>query len=147
LKAAIPRGHSVFAEWCYATHSIRYSALPDFLLVIAAREDFSGQWLSWSGTARLAAGLGIPAVPELWRGTPMDQNALRAASDRVALSTSECGGDREGLVVRLAGPFKELPKSMAKWVRAGHVTTDEHWTRAKIEKNALAIRYSGMPVQ
>lgn len=48
---------------------------------------------------------------------------------------------QEGYVVRLASEFefKDFSKSVAKFVRSDHVTTDEHWMNKKIVPNKLKI--------
>ena len=45
----------------------------------------------------------------------------------------------EGYVVRLAGRFAyaDFARSVAKWVRSGHVQTDQHWMYAEIIPNQL----------
>ena len=45
----------------------------------------------------------------------------------------------EGYVVRLADSFDvgDFSKSIAKYVRAGHVQTDEHWLDKPMVKNEL----------
>jgi hypothetical protein len=44
------------------------------------------------------------------------------------------------VVVRLAGAFPEaaFATSLAKWVRRGHVTTDDHWLHQTIRPQPLA---------
>ena len=44
---------------------------------------------------------------------------------------SALGGKREGIVIRLAESFDDadFSTSLMKWVRKGHVTTSEHWTK------------------
>ena len=44
---------------------------------------------------------------------------------------SQLGGQIEGVVVRNASLFHndDFADNVMKWVRKGHVTTDEHWTR------------------
>jgi hypothetical protein len=48
---------------------------------------------------------------------------------------------REGVVVRQAGEFKDadFSRSLGKWVRAGHVTTDEHWLFQEIKPQRLRL--------
>ena len=45
----------------------------------------------------------------------------------------------EGYVVRVAGEFllQEFGRSIAKFVRKGHVQTDEHWMKQEIVPNKL----------
>ena len=48
----------------------------------------------------------------------------------------------EGYVVRLADgfPFDAFARSVAKWVRPGHVQTDQHWMHAQVVPNGLRDR-------
>ena len=52
------------------------------------------------------------------------------------------GGSREGVVVRRAGAFPDevFSRSLAKWVRKGHVQTDEHWMHQAIVAQKLASK-------
>jgi len=52
---------------------------------------------------------------------------------------SQLGGDREGYVVRLAGGFhyRAFRRSVAKYVRKGHVQTDDHWKSQAVVANKL----------
>ena len=45
----------------------------------------------------------------------------------------------EGFVVRVTGeiPYAQFGRRVAKWVRAGHVQTDEHWLSRPVERNGL----------
>ncbi|WP_444997398.1 hypothetical protein [Aliikangiella sp. IMCC44359] len=46
----------------------------------------------------------------------------------------------EGYVIRLEEPFhySDFADSVAKWVRAEHVQTDQHWMYGEIKPNGLA---------
>jgi hypothetical protein len=56
-------------------------------------------------------------------------------------STSRFGGDREGYVGRLADRFhyRAFRRSVAKYVRKNHVTTDDHWSHKKVVANKLQV--------
>jgi hypothetical protein len=56
---------------------------------------------------------------------------LKDIVDKLVSEPSELGGEREGIVVRNAGLFHndDFKENVMKWVRYGHVKTDEHWTR------------------
>jgi hypothetical protein len=43
----------------------------------------------------------------------------------------------EGIVMRLEGSFKDLNKSTVKYVRKGHVQSDNHWSFQKIKVQKL----------
>lgn len=75
--------------------------------------------------------MNLQAVPELYRG-PWDEDEVR----KLRIDTDS----REGYVVRIVEPFsfEDFRVSIAKWVRAGHVQSDEHWMHAPIVPNRLA---------
>jgi hypothetical protein len=139
IRHLIPQGVSVFCEYCYAVHSIAYDALPDCSLVFGVRDDARGTWWDWDRTAALAVELGLPTVPVLFRGTVGSERELERLTTSLAAEPSAFGGAREGVVVRLAGAFPDaaFAQSLAKWVRDGHVTTDEHWPHRAIRPQRL----------
>lgn len=141
LAPRIPAIVSVFGEWTYARHSIGYERLPDYLLLIAVREDKSGTWWSWERTCELALTLGVPTVPQLWAGKVSTEQELVRVTQEHARAASDLGAsEREGVVVRWSNAFgqTQLHGAMAKWVRAGHLKTDDHWTSRGIIRNQLA---------
>lgn len=132
-------GLSLFCEYCYAVHSIEYGALPDYSLVFGARDDREGRWWDWDMVVAQAADLGLPTVPELYRGQVGSARELEALTLSLAAQPSVFGGSREGVVVRHAGEFRDVDfqRSLAKWVRHDHVTTDEHWMHQSIRAQKL----------
>jgi hypothetical protein len=136
----LSEGLSLFCEYCYAVHSIEYAALPDYSLVFGARDDESGTWWDWDMVTAQARDVGLPTVPLLFRGTVQSAAELEALTSALAKEPSALGGEREGVVVRRAGEFSdaEFPKSLGKWVRKGHVQTDEHWLHQAIRPQRLA---------
>ncbi|WP_394850209.1 RNA ligase family protein [Pendulispora brunnea] len=139
LGYLISEGTSVFCEYCYAVHSIEYRALPDYSLVFGVRDDQSGTWWEWDMVTAQAADLGLPTVPVLFRGILETERQLQALTEDLAAQPSAFGGIREGVVVRRAAVFgnTEFPRSLAKWVRKDHVTTDEHWMHQSITPQRL----------
>lgn len=139
LRGHLDEGLSVFCEYCYAVHSIEYEALPGYSMVFGVRDDAKKVWWSWVMVELQAQLLGLPTVPVLFRGQVSSERALRTLTDDLAREPSLLGGPREGVVVRVAGEFPEerFPASLAKWVRAGHVQTDEHWLQQEIRPQRL----------
>jgi RNA ligase len=131
--------HSIFCEYCFAVHSVTYDALPDYSLVFGVRDDAAQAWFSWDEVQSQAESLGLPTVPELFRGTVADARALERLTTELALQPSAFGGTREGVVVRRACGFSdsEFAESLGKWVRKDHVTTDEHWMHQNIRAQRL----------
>jgi len=140
VSRRIPEGTQVFAEWLYAKHSIKYEALPSYLLVFGVRDLRTMQWASWSEVELWAEELGVSTTPVLARETWLNRDwKIRELVESHTRMPSRCGGLCEGAVLRLAGSFSDVnfEASVAKWVRKGHVQTDEHWSTQPIVRNGL----------
>jgi len=133
IRDSIPEGWRVVGENCFAKHSIHYTELPSYFLVFAVidENEFSQDWET---TLQFCLERGLHTVPELYRG-PWDENVVRECHT----GASQCGGEQEGYVVRDYLGFYQgrLQESVAKYVRKGHVQTDEHWMTQKLVKNEL----------
>ena len=134
----------LFGESLYAVHSIRYGRLESYYYLFAIRE--GDRWLAWDEVQFYAGVLGLPTVPVLYSGQAADlpgDDRVPAAEKLKAFilnavaqpsSLSDPAGEvspREGAVARVARSFtnEEFPARVFKWVRKGHVQTDQHWTR------------------
>ncbi len=139
LAHELPDDLSVFCEYCYAVHSIEYDALPGFSLVFGVRDDARGHWWSWDEVTAQAEALALPTVPVLFRGIAKTERELRALTESLSAEPSRFGGVREGVVVRRAEGFDDaaFPRSLGKWVRKDHVTTDEHWMHQAVKPQRL----------
>jgi hypothetical protein len=126
-------GERIVGEYLYARHAIGYDALPSYFLGFAwiVGSDF----MAWDATLERFSELGILSVPVLYRGA-FSQRVLDGV---IAELDSET---QEGFVVRSTAAFPEtaMPAHMGKYVRAAHVQTDTHWTRAPLVRNRLAGR-------
>lgn len=131
----IPQDWRVCGENLYARHSLEYDALPSYFLVFSIWNE-ENVCLSWDETVEWAELLGLKTVPVLHDGT-YDEVQLRG----MKLDPEQV----EGYVVRLAQSFRydEFRQSIAKWVRAGHVQTDEHWMHGDVAPNGLAESEGG----
>ncbi len=134
----------LFGESLYAVHSIQYGRLESYYYLFAIRE--GDRWLAWDEVQFYAGVLGLPTVPVLYSGRAADlpgEDQVPAAEKLKAFildavsqpsSLSAPAGEvspREGAVARSASSFttEEFPTCVFKWVRKGHVQTDQHWTR------------------
>lgn len=130
----------VFLENMYAVHSIEYKNLDHHFYVFGVRE--ADHWLSWEETCFYAAMLDLPVVPVIQRITPpatrqqFEQDTLSLVSGRGAFDPYDAQGNgqptiMEGMVSRNAAgyPVSEFSHNVFKYVRKGHVKTDQHWTR------------------
>lgn len=130
----------IFGENLYAIHSIEYRKLETHFYVFAVR--CLDQWLSWEEVKFYATLFDLPTVPELRVETvegltreTLQQQVVSLAQEPGVFGTrdSQTGTDctREGVVTRNIGeyPVSEFARNVFKYVRKGHVKTDEHWTR------------------
>jgi hypothetical protein len=126
----IPDKWRVCGENLYARHSLGYDELPSYFLLFSIWSE-ANICLSWDDTIEWAELLGLSTVPVLYDGV-YDEDYLRAMN----LDLKKA----EGYVVRLAECFHydDFRQSIAKWVRAGHVQTDEHWMHKDVIANSLA---------
>ena len=130
----------LFGENLYAIHSIEYKRIEDYFFVFAVR--LHDQWLSWEEVKFYAAMFDFPTVPELLIQPTKDlsETILKQQITDWAKEESVFGSldpfaaqdcTREGVVTRNVGeyPVSEFMHNVFKYVRKGHVKTDEHWTR------------------
>jgi hypothetical protein len=131
LSSSIPAGWRLCGENLQARHSIAYDSLPAWFLLFSIWDE-QDQCLPWDQTLEWAELLELQTVPVLWRGA-WEERALRRLCE--GLDTRR----QEGLVVRRAGPYSyaEFGQCVAKWVRADHVTTDQHWMHGPMVPNGL----------
>lgn len=123
---SIPPGWRVCGENVFARHSLAYDDLASWFYAFSVWD--GDRCLDWDATVRFARARGLPVPPVLWRGM-FDEKALRAV--RLDLTR------QEGFVVRTVDGFArdEFPDRVAKWVRRGHVHTDQHWMHAPVVAN------------
>lgn len=138
IKYDLKLGHQYFGENLFAVHSIKYDALPDYFLLFAIR--FDDLWAPWEEVCLEARRLEISTVPLLWAGVAKSAKELEKITTELAAMPSECGGEREGVVVRVASGFadEDFPRCVMKYVRAGHIEAgDDHWKHKEVVKNGL----------
>lgn len=126
----ISNGVYIFGENMEGIHSIEYSDLTSYFYIFGVRDN--GVWLPWSEVEDYSYLLDIPTVPVLFKGIVNTQMELEDLTLSLCVNVkSSLGGEREGVVVRNAGSFKneDFSHNVIKWVRENHVTTDIHWQR------------------
>jgi len=129
LKHDIPEDWKICGENLYATHSLHYTNLPSYFMVFSIWDE-NGVCLSIDDTLLICKYLGLEHAPILWRGI---YNEEFVKNFKVNTEI------QEGYVIRLADSFtfEEFDTSVAKFVRKGHVTTEDHWMYKKIVPNEL----------
>lgn len=130
IRYEIPEGMRICGENVYALHSIRYDNLDSFFFGFSMWE--GDTCLDWDTTMEWFNLLGITPVPVLYDGVYSKRVALQVQHN-LDLET------QEGYVVRLARSFtaNEFATSVAKYVRKGHVQTDEQWMLKPVVPNSL----------
>lgn len=145
IKNDLKEGNiELFGEDIYAIHSIIYPNIKEHFYLFGVR--ILDKWMSWDEVKWYADIFDFPTVPEI----SIDDVGLVTESEvknRVivesalpsefgsfqALAKSEMGNacSKEGIVTRNFDEFDvELQhENLFKYVRKGHVSTDEHWTR------------------
>lgn len=122
----------LYGEDIYGVHSIAYEPVSEDRTFHAfALRDGSGAFAPFTELEAYAERHGIPVVPILFRGRFHSVADMRAFVERAHEERSALGGEREGVVLRLAGgfPASAFGNAVCKSVRANHVQSDEHWTR------------------
>lgn len=123
--------YMLFGENVQAIHSIEYSSLtsPFYLFAIFDRKEKI--WLGWNHLVILASKLGLPVVPVLGRMTFKSIKEMEVYLSKEIKLSSAYGPNREGFVLRDVNSFKEedFSVNVCKFVRHGHVQSDEHWSK------------------
>lgn len=130
IKHDIPQNFRICGENVYAKHSIFYDRLPSYFLTFGI---YAGnKCLSWPETLEWCAMIGLNTVPVLYVGEWNE-----AAIKKLYTEKSEYGAEQEGYVVRTFNAFDvvDFDRSVAKYVRAGHVNTNKHWMFGKVTPN------------
>ena len=122
----------LYGEDIYGVHSIAYESIQEHQTFHAfALRDARGEFASFAEVETYGEQREIPVVPVLFRGRFQSLAEIRRFVERAHGEPSALGGAREGVVLRLARgfPATEFQRNVCKSVRAGHVQTDQHWTR------------------
>jgi hypothetical protein len=129
IKYNIPEDWKICGENLFATHSLHYTNLLSYFMVFSIWDE-NDNCLSWDDTVTFAKFLNLETVPVLWRGI-YNEDFIKNFKINIEI--------QEGFIIRVADsfPFKNFEKSVAKWVRKGHVETEDHWMYKKMIPNEL----------
>lgn len=133
IRNIIPKGWRVCGENLFAKHSIHYVNLPTYFMVFSIFDE-NNRCLSTDDTELFCTDNGFTHVPIIYRG--IGSTEIHYFTSVEALIN---GNLHEGYVVRLSDDFRleSFDVSVAKFVRKGHVTTEDHWMYKKIIPNLL----------
>ena len=143
--------YEIFGENLYAIHSIQYPLIEEHYYVFGVRE--LDKWLSWEETVFIASIFDLPTVPVLEKVSAItdqllfEKNVLELVKHESVFQSldmqTNIACSMEGVVSRNMYEYEvdDFAENVFKYVRIGHVKTDEHWTRnwkrapLKFEKN------------
>lgn len=134
VKWVIPEGLRICGENMFAKHSIHYTDLEAYFLVYSIWN--KTHCLGWYATEYWAKRVELTLVPVIWVG----EWSYKHDMQKMLTELFEPYADtHEGYVVRTYDGFKaeDFGLYVAKYVRKGHVQTDEHWLNQPIVKNLL----------
>lgn len=132
----IPEDWRICGENLWAEHSIHYAGLESFFYGFSVWNE-RNLCLSWDDTVQYFELLGITPVPVIYDGIWKHDSAIRLAAeyevdehDRIVPKKWQ---KEEGYIVRVADAFSyaDFKKSLAKYVRKGHVNTTKHWRQGR----------------
>jgi hypothetical protein len=132
IKHLIPAGWRVCGENLFAKHSIHYTNLKTYFYGFSVWDE-RNVCLDWDTTIMFMLDLNI--LPVLQFNISSGRTLQEIDEKFHRLTTHE----HEGYVIRLAGEFRyeDFERSVAKYVRAGHVQTDKHWMYQEVVPNKL----------
>jgi hypothetical protein len=131
--------YEIFGENLYAIHSIQYPLIEAHYYVFGIRE--LDKWLSWEETIFIATMFDLPTVPLIEKVTDLttqqdfEKKVLSLVKNESAFESVDIITKKpcsmEGIVSRNIHAYdvKDFEKNVFKYVRKGHVKTDEHWTK------------------
>ena len=122
----------LYGEDIYGVHSIEYGAVGENETFHAfALRDSVGNFRSMAALQEVTTRRSIPVVPVIYQSPFASIAEMRAFIQDEHAKQSVLGGEREGVVLRIAEGFSssDFARNVCKSVRQDHVQTDLHWTR------------------
>lgn len=134
----IPEDWRLCGENLFAKHSIHYKHLSSFFMLFSIWNE-NNMCLSWDETVDWANLLEIEVVPVIYRGIYNEQLIQKSYHEYCKKMKELYDEEVEGYVIRIDDSFHydNFNECVAKYVREGHVQTNEHWRHSKIIPNEL----------
>lgn len=135
ISHLISKDLAIYGENLYGIHTLEYDNLDSFFYVFNMTK--RNVILSWDDIEKESLNLGLRVVPIVFRGAFKSIKEIELLMDKEMKKPSALGAEKEGFVIRIADSFdfNDFDKYAAKYVREGHVQTDERW-----EKNWRAAK-------
>jgi len=138
VRYMIPEGWRIVGENVYAKHSIHYTDLEGYFYGFSVwnSENIS---LSWEETVAFLDDLNIPHVHQFYQGPYVGMDDILNMYEIYKCEREEEGQEVEGFVMKNIDRFyyDDFGNNIAKYVRKGHVQTDEHWMHQEVIPNKL----------
>ena len=123
--------YRIYGEDIFGVHSIKYSPVKEQdTFMVFSMFDEHDHVMSWDEIVENAAILDMKTVPVVFRGVFTSiEEITKFFQDNMGVSA--IGPVKEGFVIRMADAFPTIgfSRCVAKYVRANHVQTDEHWRK------------------
>lgn len=122
----------LYGEDIYGVHSIEYAPVAERATFYAfALRGGDGAFAAFAEVEEYARQRDIPVVPVLFRGRFSSAASVASFFAQAHREPSALGGEREGIVMRLARgfPAADFQDCVCKSVRPNHVQTSDHWRR------------------
>lgn len=136
LKFDIPENIKFVGENLFAKHSIEYNDLEGYFYLFSAWENKEGEvedyCIPYDELCEYAELLDLPMPKVLYRGV-FDIDIIKNIAKNIDFNKVE------GFVCRLTDGFyrSEFEECVVKYVREGHVQTDEHWLKNAVQNGKL----------
>ena len=130
---AVPPGHLIYGEWCYAVHSIYYDRLPDYFLVFDILKD-RRKWLSREERDGFCNKYGFASVPLIAEGYFNITDLYSLVPKRSAY-----GDIAEGIVIKRYRKKEYIRGKIVKPEFIKVLEESDHWTKHSIRRNKIQL--------
>lgn len=133
-----------YGENMYAMHSIYYDALQDYFYLFGILNRKSNTWLAYEDVVKESKRLEF-VMPREFGIRKNPHKFLK--NDFVSYLEKNLEPNMEGYVIRNINSFHndDFQKNVAKYVRKGHVQTDEHWSKNWVPNKLTAYNKYVVP--
>ena len=135
IQYQIPEDGRICGENVFAKHSIYYKNLETYFYVFSVWDE-NDNCLSWDETKEFCKDLTLQTVPIIDRLT---LNNWKDVMESYKMYYEKKKDDVEGWVARVANSFNfnSFALNVCKYVRKGHVQTDQNWMYQPVVQNGL----------
>lgn len=139
IKNKIGEDEYIYGENLYGIHSIEYTELTSYFHLFGVRNN--NIWYSWDDVELMAECLDVPTVPVLQIQKFSTVKELEECILFHMHGGSNYGSEIEGVVVRNINsyPIDQFQKNVVKYVRKGHVQTDQFWAKKWKKANLIYL--------